>query len=79
MKPQRPDLVATAIAPDYALGSHVAALGLTFVLTAMSGARAQAEYSPPQGKGRDYGATFWPQQWLGLKRLLRALAGKRKA
>ncbi len=28
--PQRPDLVAKAIAPDYALGSHVAALGLTF-------------------------------------------------
>jgi len=29
-KPQRPDLVATAIVPDYALGAHVAALGLTF-------------------------------------------------
>ncbi len=29
-KPQRPDLVARAIVPDYALGSHVAALGLTF-------------------------------------------------
>ena len=29
--PQRPDLVATAVAPDYALGSHVAALGLSFV------------------------------------------------
>ncbi|MDP9108995.1 MAG: sorbosone dehydrogenase family protein [Pseudomonadota bacterium] len=28
--PQRPDLVARAIAPDYALGSHVAALGLAF-------------------------------------------------
>jgi glucose/arabinose dehydrogenase len=28
--PQNPDIVATAIAPDYALGSHVAALGLTF-------------------------------------------------
>jgi glucose/arabinose dehydrogenase len=28
VKPQRPDLVATAIAPDYALGSHVAPLGL---------------------------------------------------
>jgi glucose/arabinose dehydrogenase len=28
--PQRPDLVAKAIAPDYALGSHVAPLGLTF-------------------------------------------------
>jgi glucose/arabinose dehydrogenase len=28
--PQRPDLVARAIVPDYALSSHVAALGLTF-------------------------------------------------
>lgn len=28
--PQRPDLVATAIAPDYALGSHTASLGLAF-------------------------------------------------
>jgi glucose/arabinose dehydrogenase len=30
VRPQRPDLVAEAIPPDYALGSHVAALGLTF-------------------------------------------------
>lgn len=30
VKPQRPELVATAIAPDYALGGHVAALGLVF-------------------------------------------------
>lgn len=28
--PTRPDMVASAIAPDYALSSHVAALGLTF-------------------------------------------------
>ena len=28
--PQKPDLVARAIKPDYALGSHVAALGLDF-------------------------------------------------
>jgi len=28
--PQRPDLVATAIAPDYALGNHTASLGLAF-------------------------------------------------
>jgi glucose/arabinose dehydrogenase len=28
--PQRPDLVAKAIVPDYALGNHVAALGLAF-------------------------------------------------
>ena len=30
VKPQRPDLVKTAIAPDYSLSSHVAPLGLTF-------------------------------------------------
>ncbi|MFZ6731861.1 PQQ-dependent sugar dehydrogenase [Undibacterium sp. Ji42W] len=30
MKPPRPDLVAKAIAPDYALGAHTASLGLTF-------------------------------------------------
>ncbi len=30
VRPQRPEMVARAIRPDYALGSHVAALGLTF-------------------------------------------------
>jgi glucose/arabinose dehydrogenase len=30
VKPQRPDLVASAVAPDYALGAHTASLGLTW-------------------------------------------------
>jgi glucose/arabinose dehydrogenase len=30
VQPQRPDLVAKAIAPDYALGPHTASLGLVF-------------------------------------------------
>lgn len=30
VRPQNPDLVQSAVAPDYALGSHVAALGLSF-------------------------------------------------
>jgi len=30
VRPAKPELVAQAIAPDYALGSHVAALGLSF-------------------------------------------------
>lgn len=30
VKPQRPDLVSSAIKPDYALGAHTASLGLTF-------------------------------------------------
>ena len=29
-RPQNPDMVARAVTPDYALGSHVAALGLSF-------------------------------------------------
>jgi glucose/arabinose dehydrogenase len=31
VKPQRPDLVAAAIPPDYALGAHTASLGLAFL------------------------------------------------
>jgi glucose/arabinose dehydrogenase len=30
VQPQKPDLVAKAIAPDYALGNHTASLGLAF-------------------------------------------------
>lgn len=30
VKPQRPDLVAQSVKPDFALGSHVAPLGLAF-------------------------------------------------
>jgi glucose/arabinose dehydrogenase len=35
VKPPRPDLVARAIVPDYALGSHVAPLGLAFYTGAL--------------------------------------------
>jgi glucose/arabinose dehydrogenase len=40
VQPQRPDLVAKAIAPDYALSSHVAPLGMVFY----SGATLPAHY-----------------------------------
>jgi glucose/arabinose dehydrogenase len=39
VKPQNPVLVAAAIKPDYALGSHTASLGLTFVDDASFGER----------------------------------------
>jgi glucose/arabinose dehydrogenase len=39
VKPQRPDLVAKAVKPDYALGNHVAPLGLAFAEGARLGAR----------------------------------------
>ena len=37
VKPSRPELVAKAIVPDYALGAHVAALGLAFAEGAQLG------------------------------------------
>jgi glucose/arabinose dehydrogenase len=37
MEPPRPDMVARAITPDFALGPHVAALGLTFAQGARLG------------------------------------------
>jgi len=46
-KPPRPDLVAKAIVPDYALGNHVAALGMVFVPT--QGTQA----APAGGRPRD--------------------------
>jgi glucose/arabinose dehydrogenase len=39
VQPQRPDLVATAIVPDYALGAHVAPLGMVFYGGALLGRR----------------------------------------
>lgn len=39
IQPQRPDLVRKAISPDYALGSHVAALGLDFSVDGGLGGR----------------------------------------
>ena len=39
IQPPRPDLVASAIKPDYALGSHVAPLGLAFYQGALLPAR----------------------------------------
>jgi glucose/arabinose dehydrogenase len=39
VKPQRPDLVAKAIVPDYALGTHTASLGLAFSEGSMLTAR----------------------------------------
>lgn len=56
--PQDPDKVAASIAPDYALGSHVAALGVAFSVPAMGGAFADGVFvgehgswnrSPPVG------------------------------
>lgn len=52
VKPQRPDLVAKAVKPDYALGSHVAALGLAYSSSPEGmfiGEHGSWNRSPPSG------------------------------
>ena len=49
VRPQKPELVAKAIAPDYALGSHVAALGLAFSVPAMGAPYADGVFVGEHG------------------------------
>jgi glucose/arabinose dehydrogenase len=49
VKPPRPDMVARAIAPDYALGAHVAALGLAFSDARMPGPFASGAFIGEHG------------------------------
>ncbi|WP_277374575.1 sorbosone dehydrogenase family protein [Pseudomonas sp. AA-38] len=49
VKPQNPDKVASAIAPDYALGAHVAALGLDFSSEVMGGQYADGVFVGEHG------------------------------
>jgi glucose/arabinose dehydrogenase len=49
VRPQDPQKVAAAIAPDYALGAHVAALGLAFSAPAMGGDFASGAFVGEHG------------------------------
>jgi glucose/arabinose dehydrogenase len=66
-QPQNPEKVASAIPPDYALGSHVAALGVSFSTSAMGAKFADGAFvgehgswnrTPPAG----YRVVFVPFQ-----------------
>ncbi|HKQ14425.1 MAG TPA: sorbosone dehydrogenase family protein [Steroidobacteraceae bacterium] len=45
-QPPRPDLVAKAIVPDYALGAHTASLGLVFYRSAIAAAHSSGNTAP---------------------------------
>lgn len=49
VRPQKPELVESAIVPDYSLGSHVAALGLDFSEGAFSGEFAEGAFVGEHG------------------------------
>lgn len=49
VRPRKPEKVASAIAPDYALGSHVAALGLAFSRASMGAPFAEGAFIGEHG------------------------------
>ena len=67
-KPPRPDLVATAIAPDYALGAHTASLGLAF-----SGDNSRNMPIAPQGPSSASTGLGIGEPYSGYKVVLRAI------
>ena len=66
VKPQRPDLVARAVVPDYALGAHTASLGLVFYRGTLlpqhySGGASSASMVPGIGsRGAATRSYSWP-------------------
>ncbi len=65
VRPQAPEKVAVAITPDYALGAHVAALGLAFSVPAMGDEFADGVFVGEHGswnrkKPSGYKVTFVP-------------------
>ena len=49
VKPEQPDMVAAAIAPDYSLGSHKAPLGIAFSTTTMGGKFSEGAFIGEHG------------------------------
>ena len=63
--PQKPELVDTAIAPDYALGSHVAALGLSFTTdTGFGGDFAQGAFIGEHGSWNRQDPSGYKVTWV---------------
>jgi glucose/arabinose dehydrogenase len=66
--PQKPELVDTAIAPDYALGSHVAALGLSFATeNGFGGAFSQGAFIGEHGSWNRQDPSGYKVTWVPFK------------
>ena len=67
VRPARPDLVERAIAPDYALGSHVAALGLSFATDGGFGGRfSQGAFIGEHGSWNRQDLSGYKVSWVAF-------------
>ena len=65
VRPQKPDMVAKAIVPDYAMGSHVAALGLSFARDGgFGGAFAQGAFVGEHGSWNRQDLSGYKVVWV---------------
>ena len=65
VRPVRPDLVAKAVVPDYALGSHVAALGLSFARDGgFGGAYAEGAFVGEHGSWNRQDLSGYKVVWI---------------
>ncbi|MDZ4371403.1 MAG: sorbosone dehydrogenase family protein [Phenylobacterium sp.] len=65
VRPQKPEMVAKALTPDYALGSHVAALGLSFVTNGgFGGAYAQGAFVGQHGSWNRQDLSGYKVVWV---------------
>ena len=68
VRPQRPDMVARATVPDYALGSHVAALGLSFTTGGgMGGAFTQGAFVGEHGSWNRQDLAGYKVVWVPFR------------
>ncbi|ADL01383.1 PQQ-dependent sugar dehydrogenase [Brevundimonas subvibrioides] len=66
-RPLKPELVAQAIAPDYALGAHVAALGLSFVTNGgFGGAYSQGAFIGEHGSWNRPDPSGYKVSWVAF-------------
>ncbi len=65
VRPQKPELVATAITPDYALGAHVAPLGLSFATEGgFGGTLSQGAFIGQHGSWNSDDLVGYKVSWL---------------
>lgn len=65
VRPQNPEMVARAVAPDYALGSHVAALGLSFAANGgFGGAFSQGAFVGEHGSWNRQDLSGYKVVWI---------------
>ncbi|RZA15164.1 MAG: sorbosone dehydrogenase family protein, partial [Proteobacteria bacterium] len=67
IRPQKPELVAKAIAPDYSVGSHVAPLGIAFGNSALGPTYASGAFVGQHGSWNSHKLVGYKVVWIPFR------------